>query len=273
MNIDDMNRIRRLYGFSYRTVSEKTGLPLSTVQKVLGGRIKSPRYETLSALNAFFFEWDTSYHYSNDGTQDMLMVHESEASYNRDLGRKKKQGEYTIEDYYKLPEDRRVELIDGVFYDMASPSSVHQMIVGQLHAMFLSLIDKSGKDCIPFMAPSDVKIDPGDNKTIVEPDLFIICDRSKISKKRINGAPDLIIEVISPSSRKYDYYTKYERYARAGVREYWIVDWERERVTVYDLINDIPHLYSFSDTVSIGISDGGASIDFSRVRDYISFLL
>ena len=273
MTIDEMNDVRREFGFSYKAVAEKTGLPLSTVQKVLGGRIKSPRYETLSALNSFFFEYKGCYSFINDGTRDMLFVNESVPAYNYDLGESKRQGEYTIDDYYKLPEDRRVELIDGVLYDMASPTSIHQMIIGKLHAMFLSLIASSGVDCIPFIAPCDVKIDKDDDKTIVEPDLFIVCDKSKIAKKRINGAPDLIIEVLSPSSKKYDHYVKFARYGRAGVREYWIVDWEKQRVTVHDMIENIPHVYTFDDKVPVGISAGKAIIDFSEVKEYIDFLL
>ncbi len=209
---------------------------------------------------------------NNDYIDGLNMVREPETTYAEYLGGKK-QGEYTVDDFEKLPEDQRMELIDGVLYDMAEPTTVHQMIVGKLHALLLDLIAKSGKDCVPFVAPCGVKLDFDDDKTIVEPDVFVVCDRSKISKKRIDGAPDLVIEVISPSSKKKDYYIKHERYARAKVREYWIVDIERERITVHDMVEDMIHLYTFDDTVPICISGGEMEVDFKEIKDHISFLL
>ncbi|MDO4313645.1 MAG: Uma2 family endonuclease [Eubacteriales bacterium] len=185
----------------------------------------------------------------------------------------KKQGEYTIEDYYALPEECRVELIDGVIYNMAAPSGKHQDLGGYIHAQFLYYILRNKGKCLARMAPSDVQLDR-DSKTMVQPDVYIGCEKDKFKNRVYYGAPDLVIEVLSPSSRKKDREIKYRKYKNAGVREYWVVDPEAERVTVHDFEHGgTTRIYTFEDRVPVGIWDGKCQVDFAEALEMTRFLL
>lgn len=177
----------------------------------------------------------------------------------------KKQGEYTLEDYYALPADQRYELIDGVLYDMAAPAVTHQEIAVALR----KYIKDKGEKCKVFMSPVDVQLDK-DDKTMVQPDAFLVCDQSKNTGRCIYGAPDMVIEVASPSTRKKDFGKKLEKYVNAGVREYWIVDVKNRKVIVYDLGEDFGEnmdlaIYGMDGKVAVGIYDGECKIDFEEI--------
>ena len=179
----------------------------------------------------------------------------------------KKNGEYTLDDYYALPDERRVELIDGVFYDMAAPAVIHQKILGELFVLFRECADACEGECEVFVAPCDVRLDC-DNKTMVQPDIFLICHPYDLGANALDGAPDLTLEILSPSTRAKDMLLKLHKYQSAGVKEYWIVDPDHDTVLVYDLRNDdfYPEKYDFNSFIPIHISEGKCSIDFSRVN-------
>lgn len=125
-------------------------------------------------------------------------------------------GEFTIADYYALPDDKRVELIDGVFYDMASPSLLHQQLLVQL-AMQFNQFAQNHKNCTVCISPCDVRLDRSD-RTVVQPDLFVVCRPHDRQAKAFDGAPDLTLEILSPSSRQHDMIRKLWKYYEAGVR-------------------------------------------------------
>ena len=129
----------------------------------------------------------------------------------------------TIEDIYALPDGQRAELIDGQMYMMAPPSYRHQRLVTQLSRIIGNYIADKDGDCEVLPAPFAVTLFAND-ETYVEPDISIICDKSKLDDRGYNGAPDWIIEVISPSTARMDYSVKLFKYRTAGVREYWIVN-------------------------------------------------
>ena len=141
-----------------------------------------------------------------------------------------KQG--TMEDIYRLPEGSRAELIDGRIYAMAPPSRKHQRIVGELFAVIREYIRHKQGSCEVDIAPFAVFLSADDSKYL-EPDISVICDKDKLDDRGCNGAPDWIIEVVSPGSRVMDYYTKLSLYRESGVREYWIVSPEAQSVDVY----------------------------------------
>lgn len=170
---------------------------------------------------------------------------------------------YTIDDIYALPDGERAELIDSQIYYMAPPTRKHQTIARELFSSINSYIKSNGGSCEPFFAPFAVFLNEND-KTYVEPDICVICDPDKLNDKGCIGAPDWIIEIVSPGSRSMDYYKKLFKYRTAGVREYWIVDHERKLVTVYNFQNDSAANYSFSDNIPVGIYSG-FSIDFSML--------
>ncbi|MCD8150025.1 MAG: Uma2 family endonuclease [Clostridiales bacterium] len=139
---------------------------------------------------------------------------------------------YSIEDIYNLPEGQRAELIGGQLYMMAPPNTAHQRISFSLSRVLADYIDKHKGTCEVFPTPFAVFLS-GDEDSYLEPDISVICDKNRISDRGCEGAPDFVIEVVSPSSRKMDYSTKMTLYSDAGVREYWIVDPARERTTIY----------------------------------------
>lgn len=170
---------------------------------------------------------------------------------------------YTIDDIYALPEGKRAELIDGHLYMIAPPSRKHQAIARELFSSIDSYIKSKDGSCEPYFAPFAVFLNE-DDKNYVEPDISVICDKHKLTEKGCCGAPDWIIEIVSPSSRQMDYFTKLFKYRTAGVREYWIVDQEKDRITVYDFESEVTGDYTFSDSVKAGIYDD-LTIDFSKI--------
>lgn len=161
--------------------------------------------------------------------------------------------DYTIEDIYALPDGQRAELIDGQIYMMAPPKTIHQRISGALHSAIYQYIKTKKGSCEVFAAPFAVFLNK-DNKNYVEPDISVICDKDKIDDKGCSGAPDLIIEIISPSSRKMDYITKSALYSDAGVREYWIVDPQKETTMIYHFEEDIaPTIYPFDTEITFSL--------------------
>lgn len=163
-------------------------------------------------------------------------------------------GTYTEDDYYNIPEDIRAELIDGQIYYMAAPSRTHQAILSELHLVIGNYIKKRGGSCHIYPAPFAVKLFD-DKKTIVEPDLSVICSSSKLTDMGCTGAPDWIIEITSPSTSSHDHVRKLNLYANAGVREYWIVDSSNQKVFVYHLEETSfkADCYTFQDEINANI--------------------
>jgi len=165
---------------------------------------------------------------------------------------------YTYADYEKWDDDIRYELIDGKAYMMSAPSVEHQRIITKLLRQLANFLD--GKPCEVFVSPFDVCLyGKGDNDdTVVQPDILVVCDASKLDKKRLNGTPDMAIEIISPTTSRHDRITKLSRYQRAGVREYWIVDPDYKDVAVHILENGkyVINTYEDTETISVTILDG-----------------
>lgn len=160
---------------------------------------------------------------------------------------------YTLSDIYALPDGQRAELINGQIYNMAPPSRIHQKLVMELSATLRDYIRRQNGSCEVYPAPFAVFI-ANDDKNYVEPDISVICDKNKLSDRGCEGAPDLIIEVVSPSSRRMDYAVKNTLYSSSGVREYWIVDPDKHRTTVYQYEEDAaPMIVSFDQPLAAGI--------------------
>ena len=213
-------------------------------------------------------------------------VNEDEKQYYYIYGKKlEKKKRYTIEDLHELfPEGYYVELIDGVFYEkypssdgnpydpldykdgmlrMDSPGRTHQKISGELYFAIRSHIASIGEACEVYSAPFDVHLSKDDETVTVEPDIFVVCDPDKLTEKGCEGAPDWVIEIISPNTASNDYIRKLKVYMLTGVREYWIVDPNRGKITVYDS-ELVPKVYSFTDKVPVGICEDFA-IDFAEI--------
>lgn len=140
---------------------------------------------------------------------------------------------YTIDDIYVLPDGQRAELIDGQMYMMAPPLRIHQELVSQFTKVIGQYIDAHGGLCKVYPAPFAVFLN-ADDKNYVEPDISVICDKNKLDDRGCNGAPDWVIEIVSPSTERMDYGIKLFKYRSAGVKEYWIVNPLSQTVNVFD---------------------------------------
>lgn len=169
---------------------------------------------------------------------------------------REKQSEYrsssdwvTYEEFLELTEEseQRFELIDGVIYNLASPSYKHQHVIGGLFGTFYNWF--KGKTCVPLTSPFDVTFFKEENNIcVVQPDIVVICDKDNLDEQdKYKGTPTLVVEVLSPSTRSKDILQKLELYKQCGVKEYWIVDPVNEHILMYSLENnDITDSKSYS---------------------------
>ena len=172
--------------------------------------------------------------------------------------------EYTTDFIYSLPDGERAELIDGQIYYMAPPNRRHQQILLSLSRTIADYIDRKDGPCEVDIAPFAVFLNE-DDKNYVEPDISVICSPDKLNDKGCVGAPDWVIEIVSPGSKRMDYYNKLFKYRTAGVREYWIVDPDKNLISVYNFENDDLEQYTFADSVKAGIYED-LSIDFGQLN-------
>lgn len=158
------------------------------------------------------------------------------------------------------PADRFAELIDGTIYHNQMPGSTHQLLVDSLAFTIRSFLLQNDKSCLVNSSGMNVFLDE-DEFTMVIPDLFILCDRAKLTDSGVCGAPDLVMEVTSPGTRRMDYGKKCWKYLASGVQEYWIIDLEKEQVTVY-LVGQptLASLYTFQDQIPVRLYDNELSL-------------
>ncbi len=277
MTIDDMNKIKETRGYSFAQLAEYTGVPVVTLQRVLSGATKHPRKATLDAIEkvltgdeavysgkAFSYGEKSSVSYM-DMEPEQMELRENEPEF-----RTKKNGEYTIEDYYALPEEKWVELIDGCFYDMTAPTAVHQIISGLVFYSIYNYIRSNNGACVPIYSPVDVQLDC-DDKTMVQPDVIIVCNEEKIKGRVIYGAPDFVLEILSPSTRRKDMFIKAQKYFDAGVKEYWMIDPKNRLLIVYNCTDEdaIPVMVPLEGEYPLFLYDGRLKINLDEIAEAI----
>jgi Uma2 family endonuclease len=177
----------------------------------------------------------------------------------------KKQPRYTYADYLAWDTGDRYEIIDGEAYMLAAPSRLHQEISGNLYYALRSFLE--GKPCKVYAAPFSVRLFPAEDEsddTVVEPDITVVCDPSKLDDRGCKGPPDLVVEIASPSTARYDRILKFNKYREAGVREYWIADPEERAVFAYVLKNGEYAATVYEDTASVTVLPG-CEIDLASV--------
>ena len=267
MTFEEMKKRKQELHYTNEMIAELSGVPLSTVQKIFSGVTKYPRLGTMVALGKVLKE-DQPYQIDENG--DLARVQEDQLPYHysRDSSaviNGKRQGEFTVEDYRSLPDGPRYELIDGVLIMLGAPSKGHQKALSRLHYKIMDYIETRNGSCEVYFAPFDVQLDR-DEYTMVQPDLLIVCDPDKAKDWGVWGAPDFVLEVLSPSTRSTDAALKLRKYKQAGVREYWIVDLEEKIVITY-LFGEKTYtgIYGFESRVPVGIYDGDLEIDFNEI--------
>lgn len=169
---------------------------------------------------------------------------------------------YTYADYARWPEDVRYELIDGVAYAMSGPDLAHQEIVGEVFRQLANALQ--GQRCRAFVAPFDVRLPRAgetddQTETVVQPDVLVVCDPAKIDRRGVRGAPDLVVEVLSPATASHDQVRKRRVYEKAGVREFWLIHPTDRIVTVYHLNDGAygkPDIQELAGTTPVGVLDG-----------------
>ena len=178
---------------------------------------------------------------------------------------------YTFADCLTWGESERIEIINGEAVMMAPPSRAHQKISGELFRQLANFLE--GKKCEVYPAPFAVRLfekdgdTPDDVDTMVEPDISVVCDHDKLDEYGCKGAPDLVVEILSPSTQRNDRLTKFNLYQRTGVREYWIVDPENKNIQVFLLDGNALHpheVYSEKDIAKVSVLDG-CFIELSKV--------
>lgn len=304
MKVSELKERKKELGYSNEMVAELSGVPLSTVQKVFGGTTSAPRYETLKKIEKALFSGQSQSRYGESFSDDLKLKHEDDYydrmghpsdidyndvlrsssidepvsvrdsselayyGYNNTAFAGKRQGEYTVDDWFALPDGMRMELIDGCLYDMAPPTTKHQFLCGQMYNSFEnSFVDKGNNHCLVLMSPVGVQLNK-DKRNMLQPDVLVVCDKDKLERGVVYGAPDFVAEVLSPSTAGYDRLLKLNRYWTAGVREYWIIDPKKEELIVYCFeTGAAPVTYTFEDRVPVTISEGLVTIDFKRISE------
>ena len=242
MTVEEMKERKRQLGYTYEQIATLSDVPLGTVQKVFGGVTRSPRYDTLRALEKVFLE-----------KRDESAA-ESRITYGKEAG-------------------IREEAYEGKVYNMEQTNCIHQLFAGEIYRQIQNYLVSQKSGSMAVLAPVKVWLD-SEGQTIVQPDICIVKERNKLKQDGIHGIPDMIIEVISVESRQRDSYLKLAKYQEAGVKEYWIVDPDSRKVVVYAFEQDIcPQVYKFEDIVPVAVFNGQISVDFKDVSEFVRFVL
>lgn len=319
MTISELKEIKKELGWTNAELAEHSGVPISTVAKILGGTTKYPRQNSVDAMARALDAAKTA---AEDARSDSTMNSvPSRASFSRTASEiagtmlresgyvfgtsAKKAGStfsgkhasdyaggepyaaasagnaafasekhsmrYTIDDYLTLPDDRRAELIDGKFYDMAAPTGMHQTIQLQVWRQIDDCIRRHHMACIAQTAPFDVQIF-NDPYTVVQPDIMVFCTNpAEALADRAHSAPDFIAEILSPSTAFRDRTQKLCLFRDAGVKEVWLISPQDQNIEVwlFSKGRETPEIYTFRDSVPLGISSGRCSVDFTDILSQI----
>ncbi len=251
MNLEKMKQRKRELRLTNQEVSERSGVPLGTVNKIFSGETKAPKYSTMLALERvlgmYFYRDHTDFHISC--SQETAKGYE-----NRE--------DYTIEDYYGFFRRVKTELIDGKFYSMEAWETRHQEILGELYYQVKDYLRKKKGGYRVYLPPFDVRLDR-DGKTVVRPDLCMVGEGKYPDRTGLNGPPDFVAEIISGSGKDKDHGLKLKKYWNAGVREYWVIDLAKERIITYVFDGEEMDMkiYGLRDRISLKIF-GDLEIDF-----------
>lgn len=258
MTISDIKQLKERDGMTNEQISESTGIPFDIICKWFSGELEEPKYMTPREFEEFLTERGIPFCYDETKGYPCILREEAVA-YN-----------FEARQYYRGDLENpcdviSVEVIDGKIHTMSTPSRMHQFLVTKLLIRIGNHIEKKRGKCHVYPAPFGVRLF-SDDETWVEPDILVICKKNIMTDSGCDGAPDLIVEIVSPNNVFHDYVTKLVKYQQAGVREYWIVDPTNERITLYHFQNTVPKVeYTYEDTISSNVLEGFEI----RIADFI----
>ena len=301
MDIKELKERKKALKLTTAELAYLAELPVSTVSKIMTGETKKPSYmtiekidkvlsheEMLSRVRAYAdailkyiqehpdesvdqIQFEKNYRKEHGLDNAPLPYAQSEARAAGEMGKTdgslalSHMGNVTVQMLDEIGEDRRLELIDGHLIINEYPKMRHQMVVQNLGRIIDDFIRSNSGDCKVFSVGVNVYLDE-DDYTLVVPDIVVLCDDSRLNDNGIVGPPDWVMEVTSPSTRTRDYGKKMHKYMDAGVREYWIIDLEKEKVTTY--IEGEPmmvYIYSVEDEIPVYIYDGELKVSVGEV--------
>ena len=240
MTIEEMRAEIDRRRYSYKQLERFTAIPAATIRRLINGQTKKPRMDVMFSLSAVL----------RPSSRDDTI---------------KRQENYDLEDYLSFSEDDRMEMIDGILYELPGPDEGHQFVLGAIFHSLYGQIHDHGNVCFPFMAPLGVQLDK-DDKTVVQPDIFLAGNSSFFKEGRYQGAPELVVEIISRETVQKDFQIKYMKYKLAGVKEYWIVDASRRRVITWVFKEETASgIYCYDEQVPVMAFKGAFAVDFPRI--------
>ena len=258
MDISDLKKKKREAGVTNAEIAELAGIPVSTVNKVFSGATKNPRYATLLAIEQVLEKKEKLPFTYDPVSEEPVMLREETSPYAYSARN------YDGEDIERLSAGTRAELMNGKLYMLAAPNRLHQYLVTELVYALTSHIRKKEGNCQVYTAPFDVRLF-GDDSTIVQPDIAVICRRDILTEEGCCGAPDWVIEIVSESNSSHDYVRKLIQYQKAVVREYWIIDPVQRLISVFNFEDARKSAqYTYEDTVPSGVL-GGLEIQFREL--------
>lgn len=250
MDIKDLKRLKREAGMTNAEISDLSSVPISTVNKIFSGATENPRYATLLAIEDVLRKKQKLPFRYDENRQEPCLVQEEATAYCYNAR------QYSYDDIDKLEEVGGFELIDGMLYLKGAPTRMHEYLIMELCFAFQTHIRRNKRKCHVYVSKLGVSLFK-DDKTWVAPDIIVVCQKDKLTDEGVSGAPDVVVEVVSPSNSSYDYLLKMTKYQQAGVREYWIVDPKLEIVSVYNFEDfHKSGRYEYSDTIVSNVLEG-----------------
>ena len=257
MTREELIRRKKEKALTVKELSRLSGVPAGTINKIITGETGKPRPDTMKALESVLlprYDWSFS---------EVTRLAESGAG-----GLPFRQNEYTVYDLEHLPSGMRAELTDGRLYFMEAPSICHQKAAEFIRDRVESHIREKGGKCLTVLSPG-VREEENEKDFFI-PDFAVVCDPGKVKGPYIVGAPDFILEVVSPSSARRDKLTKTDRYERMGVREYWILDILHRQLITYDYQGEITiRVQGLSGKTGLSLFGGRPEIDLDELRKII----
>lgn len=257
MTREELIRRKKGKALTVKELSRLSGVPVGTINKIITGETEKPRPDTMKALEAVLLP---KYDWSISASERLAEPGSDGLSF--------RQNEYTVYDLEHLPSGMRAELTDGRLYIMEAPSICHQKAAEFIRDRVESHIREKGGKCLTVLSPG-VREEENEKDFFI-PDFAVVCDPGKVKGAYIVGAPDFILEVVSPSSARRDKLTKADRYERMGVREYWILDTLHRQLITYDYQGEVTlRVQGLSGKTGLSLFGGRPEIDLDELRKII----